>query len=88
VTDGWNRNSFSMFADIEEVKFARTMKELMHDAIYRPWRLSDPNPMPHLDWWPWVDTAMEAPSEARRRLRGAWRVLRHGDVCPDCGEAL
>ena len=42
------------------------------------WEYPNPNPMPHLEWWPWLDKPRNLRREAGVRIRNAWAALRHG----------
>lgn len=53
------------------------------DRRANPWRYPDPNPMPYLRWWPWIDQAIAWRTEGPARIRGAIDVLRYGVPDPD-----
>ena len=57
------------------------------DRMMKPWRYPDPNPMPYLRWWPWIDQAIAWRTEGPARIRGAIDVLRYGVQGPDDWDA-
>jgi len=49
-----------------------------YDRMVNPWRYPDRNPVPTLVLLPRLHRVGEAQREARRRVSGAWDVLRYG----------
>ena len=81
MSEKWNTNTIALRMDPVMVEAGKAINDLMRLAIRRdlyPWEFPDRNPMPSLEWFPWIDRALFWRSEAPARLRGALDVLRDG----------
>jgi hypothetical protein len=68
---------------LAEMEIAKGLEDLIMEQLRRamfPWEWPDRDPMPRLDWWPWLNTSWWTgpPREAHSRLVGAWEVLWYG----------